>query len=363
VQGMANFVDRVGRPSAKILDNGMLDAPARLARVGVQVYHKADGTPFRVLRTTEEVFAPEALAGYTLAPITDDHPAEFVTADNAKSLMVGTVAQAERAGDFVTANIRLTDKAAIDKLKLGKVQLSAGYTATVTPAPEGSLWTDSSGKSHAYDAMQSNIRINHVALVDAGRAGPEVRVVTDSEIFVCADAVDAPVEVPPPTPRKTMEKIVLDGATIEVEAAVKLAVESAFAKIAGELDAVKSKLSSAEKQLDSANDPKRIADAVKARVALEAAASKFLKDAVSDKSDREIRVAVLAALAPTVVCDNKSDEYVSAAFDTVTATAKPVDHAAQKVKDALTKDGADAPALSLADLAKKYNTFPRPGAK
>src|SRR5262249_46303425 len=123
-----------------------------------------------------EVLSAESLASYVLRPITNDHPAnQVVTPRNARALQIGTVGENVRAdsdGSHVRAMVMITDAAAIADMSAGKLELSAGYRAEVDETP-GTF------EGKPYDAVQRNIRCNHVALVNSGRAGPTVRLRLD----------------------------------------------------------------------------------------------------------------------------------------------------------------------------------------
>lgn len=154
---------------------GFLQVDSRPARTGVFIYGDADGNRWGELRTEDEVFSQESLDSFKGAVLTDDHPDEFVTTENVKDVQVGHVgSDVRRDGKFMRATITVTDSATIAKIRNGKAELSNGYTATVVPH-EGI--TDA-GEEHSF--RQTNIRGNHVAVVDRGRAGPMCRLLTDS---------------------------------------------------------------------------------------------------------------------------------------------------------------------------------------
>lgn len=125
----------------------------------------------RVYRPAEEVFSLDSLRSFANKTVTDDHPTEMVNAKNFKRLAVGfSAADVDRDGDFVVTTLHITDADAIKKIELGKSELSNGYTADI----ELIAGVDENGNE--YDAVQTNIRGNHIAIVDRGRAGPECRV-------------------------------------------------------------------------------------------------------------------------------------------------------------------------------------------
>jgi len=64
----------------------------------------------------------------------------------------------------------ISDATAVQKIQDGKRGLSMGYLVDIKhesgTTPDG----------EAYDAIQTNLRMNHIALVDQGRAGAKVRI-------------------------------------------------------------------------------------------------------------------------------------------------------------------------------------------
>ncbi|BBE09602.1 Uncharacterized protein MCB1EB_1441 [Mycoavidus cysteinexigens] len=168
------------RPSERTYTpEGFLIAPAKLARSGIQSYRAVEfsdgsGDPMRILniyRPPEEVFAPESLASYEGAPLTNDHPPSFfVTADNWRHLALGFVRNIRQQEGYVVGDLIVQDKSAIALIESGKVGLSAGYQSQkdMTPGitPDG----------QPYDGIQRNIRVNHIALTRTPRCGPTCRI-------------------------------------------------------------------------------------------------------------------------------------------------------------------------------------------
>ena len=152
-------------------ETGFLRVDARLTRTGVFTYSDAEGESWGELRTDGEVFDADTLDSFRLAVVTDDHPSGFVTASTVRDVQIGSVGtDVRRDGDYVRATIQITDADAIEAIRGGKKELSCGYTARVIQdqgvAPDGAT----------YAARQTEIRGNHVAIVDRGRAGPSCRI-------------------------------------------------------------------------------------------------------------------------------------------------------------------------------------------
>jgi len=181
VVGMAHHrLDRgeVLRKPTK-LANGWLRLDGRLTRTGVFTYRLPDGSMRRELRLADEVFRDDTLQSFALVPVTDEHPPAFLDASNTKEFARGAVAGAlRRDGNFVAGEMLVTDAELIAKLEGGKArEISCGYTCDLE---------ESAGEfdGERYDAIQRNIRGNHVAIVERGRAGPEARVRMDAAVEV-----------------------------------------------------------------------------------------------------------------------------------------------------------------------------------
>lgn len=174
--------------NVRFTDDGYLVACPRVARTGIQLYKGAEcGKPdqdvVRVYRPHDSVFATDALHSFAHRPVTLDHPAVPVTADNWKKFAVGqTGDEVLRDGDTVRVPMVLMDKEAIEDYKAGKNQLSMGYTCDIEwvagVSPEG----------EPYDAIQRNIRGNHLAIVKAARGGSQLRI-GDAKTEVSVDHV------------------------------------------------------------------------------------------------------------------------------------------------------------------------------
>jgi hypothetical protein len=141
-----------------------------IARTGYQEYLPEElglpgGGMIRVFRPEDEVFSEATMASFEAMPVTDDHPEDGVFIDNYKSLNMGHVHNVRRGqgeeSDLVLADLMITDPHLIHEIMdLKKREISCGYTYDL--AEEDGQY------------VQRNIRGNHVAVVDAGRAGHRV---------------------------------------------------------------------------------------------------------------------------------------------------------------------------------------------
>jgi hypothetical protein len=320
---------------------GFLEVDGYLTRAGIFEYLNPDGTTRRELRPPDEVFKSSSLKSFARVPVTDNHPPTMLDAGNAAQYARGAVGDAvARDGDLVRAPISVIDAALIAKMEGGKTALSCGYTCDLEMKP--GTWN-----GEPYDAVQSNIVGNHVAIVDTARAGEAARVRMDN-----AD-VGTPIakeEIP-----EMEETIRIDGIEYKVspqiaqafakaQAANAAALKSATAErdtATARADAAEDKAKSATARADAAEDPKRIAQLVAARASLLADARVHLgADARFDAADgaplseREIKARVLAKLAPTVKLDGKSDEYVSARYDAAREAAGASNSSLDTVREA-----------------------------
>ncbi len=166
-----------GIAGARPLGNGALVVQARAARAGnVQVYRgdevaRPDLAQVRIYRDPDEIFRPESLRSFGHKPVTLDHPPEAVTPRTWRGVARGHVGdEVVRDGEFVRIPMLLADSAAIAAVQGGRREISVGYTCDLdwTPgtAPDGS----------PYDARQTQVIVDHVAIVAQGRAGPDCRI-------------------------------------------------------------------------------------------------------------------------------------------------------------------------------------------
>ena len=115
-----------------------------------------------VHRPPEEVFSEAALASFEGKPPTDDHPPELLTPDTVSMYEKGHAQNIRKGTDewegYVIADLHIHDRSLIDAIQQGKREISCGY--------ECEYVSDGSGAF-----CQKNIRGNHIAVVNRGRAG------------------------------------------------------------------------------------------------------------------------------------------------------------------------------------------------
>lgn len=330
------FYDAVELGDVRDTTDGYMVADVRFARTGIQVYTgrelgRPDVATVRVLRSEDEVFASDALASFAHRPVTNDHPPVMVSAKNWSRFAKGhTDSTVTRDGDYVRIPMMISDGATIDAVRGGKRELSAGYTCDLE------FVTGVTGKGEAYDARQVRIRGNHIAVVMRGRAGSECRV---------GDSL--PTEEN--EEQTNMKTILLDGGiSIEVAdgsvaeiAKLQGAAAAAVAKLAmkdGELDALKSTHAIAIAALNARlADTSTLDAAVAARTLVVDAARRILGATfdATGKTDASIRRAAVSLKLSDAKVADKSDDYVTAAFDVLCSAPAPAATGKDPIRDAL----------------------------
>lgn len=312
-------------------DEGFLKLAGQFTRTGVFGYPRADGSIVRELRPPEEVNDSESLASFAGKPITLGHPPEFVTPDTVKAVGVGLVGnQVHCAGGYVQITGDVTRRDAIDAIDSGVHELSGGYTCDIDVTP--GFWSQglqrivkADGRGvERYDQIQRNIRGNHVAIVDRGRAGHKA-----------AFRVDHADEISDPAPSATthtqgaaMAKIRIDGVEFEATDGLAAALTASTAKRdatdktgADALTAMTAMRDAEKARADERLDEDEINSRVKAMSDLIGAASPHMGAVKMDGlSELEIKLHVIKRL-DGVDLKGKDPIYVGAYFDSVTKDA------------------------------------------
>ena len=366
--------------AVRITDEGYLVANVRTARIGTQDYlgeelDRPDLDTVTVYRDEAEVFRKASLQTFGLLPVTDDHPADLVTADTARTVSVGTTnEEVLRDGEYLRIGIKLTDAATIRKVQDGKRELSVGYVSEL-------VWGDGfAPDGTAYQARQTNIVGNHIAIVAAGRAGPLARIGDGQPVTVNGgtDRKSWGASPIPQTDQKeaempdTLRKIMVDGLQVEVTDAAAVAIEKLQLQIAdaatvnsaaaaasmaemakkdGELAAKDAKIAEMAKSILSDAD---LDAKVAARADLIGKAKAIAKDvATTGLSDADIRKAAVVAVLGDAAITGKSEAYVDARFDILSEDAAKGDTVADALKTGVTV-ATDARAEYVKGLSTAY---------
>lgn len=300
--------------------DGYLVADARVARTGIQEYlgfevGKPELGSVKVYRPESEVFAADALRTYAFRPVTIGHPAEGVTADNWRKEAVGTTgAEVARDGEHVRVPLVLMDAGAIAEVEAGVREISMGYECRLD-------WTPGvTADGQNYDAVQRGLRMNHLAVVEKGRAGSACRIGDGGNRAAGKQEIAAMVKLTvdgisyelSDQGAELVKKLQGDVASLskrasDAEAAVADAAKARDTAI-GERDVLKTQIPTAD-ALD-----KLVAD----RSALIGAASKLCPDGkFAGMTADAIRAHVVKAKLGDASIKDRSVEYVTAAFDTL----------------------------------------------
>jgi hypothetical protein len=297
--GLQSF-DAVSFTSRKMTDEGFLEAPANIARSGVQIFRAGEfkslmeagmdaNTVIRLHRPDDELFNPAVMTKAEGLPIIVE-PHQRVTADNWKQLAVGDITGITRNGTFLSAGKALIkDKNAIALVQSGKKYQSLGYTFDLDPTP------GTNAQGEAYDGIQRNVVPNHVVICDNPRGGTQCRIGdTQGEVKQMIIQIDGiPVEVGNDTAVAAVQKVInerntLRDAPVTVtlkigEASKTITGADAIAKEITDRDAKIVELKSKVQTPEAIN--KLVDDAVKVRVAIIGDAVSVVKDFKADGKD------------------------------------------------------------------------------
>jgi hypothetical protein len=358
--------------------DGYLVASPRVARTGIQLYSGSEvGKPemkvVRVFRPEAEVFDKDSMHSYAHKPFTNDHPPEPVNADNWKKYSVGDLGEdVARDGEFIRIPLVMMDSQAINDYRDGKSELSVGYSCDLA-------WTPGTAPNgEQYDAVQTNIRANHLALVDRARGGPALRVgdgrnhseqetdlmttqgqataiVTCDGVPLSIDAVSANV-INAHLKRMQGNIESLQGKLDETEKDAKKGATdhaTALTTVQTQLDAEKAKVATLEKQAkDAEMTPAKLDAMVADRAVIVTGGKKVLGDklVIDGKTNGEIRRQVVDHVMKDGAKD-WSDDAVLASFNTIVASVK--DTAAPGPGGGLQRPGTGA-GTSFADLRQGF---------
>jgi hypothetical protein len=171
--------EKLSEHKYKTPEGYLICTDAILARTGKQTYTKdelfcdGDNTEVNVDRPYDEVMNAKTIASFENKPITFDHPDEDVNVGNYKDYAIGYVrdvhqGKTDKGEDVILGNLVITDQEAINAIEQGDhTDLSCGYDCDIKDDGNGNY-------------SQTNIRGNHLALCEQGRAG--IAHIVDSKV-------------------------------------------------------------------------------------------------------------------------------------------------------------------------------------
>jgi hypothetical protein len=306
-----------------------------------------------VYRPDDVIFGDASLQGYAHKPLTNDHPPEQVTADNWKKYAIG------HTGDEVTVREKrvrvpmlMADASAIRDVEAGKREWSAGYSVSFD------VQSGTTPDGLAYDAIVTGQKINHIALVDRGRAGPDCRI-GDNARRTTPEQKDRPMP----------HTMIVDGLQVpDVSDAAKVAIEKILADkaaLASRMDVADAKVAEltttvAAKDAEIATLKQAVEDAKVTPAQLRDAAAAFAKvltDAKRIAPDLKLADDADAATVIAAVVTHKLGDaakgWTAAQYDTSFATmvaSLPVNDTKADPIQRVIADGA----LNVSDAKKEY---------
>ena len=315
-----------------------------IARVGVFPYLKADNSVEMEAKLPTELLSDSTVSSADSKPVTNDHPTELVNQQNASKYMKGfTADNAHVDNDTLKVDMTITDADLISEINKGKQELSIGFETEIIPE-KGEY------KGVAYDSVQRNIQINHVAVVEHGRAGHSVRLIGDSAEMIEQQDVQKKGK------QMDTTKVRLDGADVTVatgdaDKIIKLDEENSekekkitdlkaqikdlqdqLAKLQGDdeeakknADKAQAKADAAEKELEDLKKKysgDAMDKAVGARIELINKVKPYVGDSYefNGKSEKQLKLDAIKALDDSVDLTDKSDDYIDAYFDSMCKT-------------------------------------------
>lgn len=337
IQTVARFDRGLVKGDAVLTDEGYIRAKAVVTRTGIFLYNNPDGSIRRELRHPEDVWNEDSIASMELIPVTNNHPDEkLVNSKNSKKLAIGYTGETiKKDGNYILANVVITDQDAVDWVKnQGRKELSLGYTVDLVPE-------NGSFNGEPYDFRQTNIRYNHLAIVNQARAGAEARIALDSQ-----DTVEILTEVEQMAKRKIKideEEVMVEPATADyverlekdlrnledekrrVDDEIKM-IRDRLERAEAERDSMKDRLdnpkekngaTTAEAKMDSVSFNKAVQERVKVLKTADEHLDKTQKANLDSMSDLEIKKAVISKCRKSISLDGKSPAYIEAMFDTI----------------------------------------------
>ena len=318
--------DRSFLQAPTFLGDGRVRYDAHPTRTGVFEYLDAEGSVFREYRPPEEVFSEASLSSFEDVIVTDDHPSVMVDADNAREFARGHAQSFHKDDDYVRASVSIFDAELNQKIADGKVELSCGYFVDLDMTP------GTTPEGIPYDAVQRNIRGNHLAVVDRGRAGNNARLRADAAMRVCDHTKEDTMDKD-----QLIKELKAQVASLQAKSdeADKARSDAAQKKLDGETaraDAAEAKLAELEGSLEGRIDA-GVAQALETQ-ALHAEAQEQLGDRFDAGLDnRAQQVALVEHYLGVKLDDDKSADYVAAYLDSARERVK-------ESKDSLDQAGA-----------------------
>ena len=166
-------LDSIPLDGAQFTKEGYLIDRPIVTTTGIFEYKLPDGSIRRELRLPEDVFDKESLDSYKGKPVILTHAGGRIDTRNVSSEHIGTVlSEGYQDGEDVRAEIIIHVPDVVERS--GLKELSLGYECDFEEKP--GEWN-----GQPYDAIQHNIRVNHLAVVHKARAGEKASLNIDGD--------------------------------------------------------------------------------------------------------------------------------------------------------------------------------------
>ena len=316
-------------------DSGFLIVDGVCARSGIQQYLGAEvGLTGKDANAIVNVFRPpeevkKSLDTFNGAVVTDDHPQAGLVIAGDEKLIKGNASRAAivdsdkeiQVGAFLT----ITDPMLIKKALDGKKELSAGYTRDLVKESGEYM-------GEKYDYVQRNIRVNHVAVVDAARCGQKCSLNLDQSykkgklMKVSIDGRSVELDEDGVKSYIGDLKSQIDAEVKEKEALMEEKKESDASEVElkDQIEALKEQIKAKEEELAGMMSSGDAMAMVKSMNTVSTDAAALGVEVKGDSLDA-MRKSVLASIVPAVqkdsVCKLEGDA-LTAVYDIQVATAK-----------------------------------------
>ena len=161
-----------------LVENNPLTKEGVFPYSGAQIGLDPPDRIFKVYRPAEELQKAETLKSFELVPFINEHAmlGDYGVPAESKGVL-GVVGQNVKFNaPYLTADIKIFGNKMKDLLERGKNNISACYSFDLDN-------TSGNFNGENYDCIQRNIRCNHIALVQEGRCGKDVRVLDKNDII------------------------------------------------------------------------------------------------------------------------------------------------------------------------------------
>jgi len=317
-------------------DTGFLHISGVIARTGIQEYYglelqDSEAVPmqkYNVYRPKEEVLNKDSLKTFINATVTDDHPNQLVSIDNIKELGKGSSSGYEIVSedgiDYVKTNLIITDKDLIYKIMDGKIEISAGYTQNLVKESGNFNGVD-------YQYKQTDIKINHIAIVDAGRCGVKCKIMTDSKSDIMQDVNT--------TKGGNMKKIKIGDSEIEICDTVDSHIKGLESKLSDSLKQVETLKAQndalvveIEKEEEENKEKEMMDSMINEKVEVMVLAKDLNLSIDSKLSLIDMKKSIIGQ-KNSISLDNKSNDYIDAMFDMVKVQIDSDNEKKKKIED------------------------------